>query len=191
MIIHALRSTLEPSLKPGRPSTFVQRNGDAYLFSPSSNVHVDVDEFRACMARGQSAEDTGDFACAADAYRQAARQYCGDFMEDEPYSDWCSAEREYLRELFLGVLKRLAWIYASRREWDKSIAWNRRALLVDSLREEVHRDLMRSLSNAGRRDEALRQYLECRRILARELDAEPLPETSQLYRKIQQGENPR
>ncbi|MDP2661498.1 MAG: BTAD domain-containing putative transcriptional regulator, partial [Dehalococcoidia bacterium] len=186
VIMHSLRSTLEPGLKPGQPSTFVQRNGDAYLFNPSSTVQVDVDEFMAGMARGQSAEDTGDLASAAAAYQQAARQYRGDFMEDEPYSDWCSAEREYLRELFLGVLKRLAWIHASWQEWDKSIAWNRRALLVDSLREEVHRDLMRCLRKAGRRDEALRQYLECRRILARELNTEPLPETSRLYQETQQ-----
>jgi len=187
VVIHNLRSTLEPGLRSGQLSTFVQRNGDAYLFSQSSPVQLDVEEFMDCMTRGQGAEDAGDLAGAAAFYQQAARQYRGDFMEDEPYSDWCSAEREYLRELFLGVLKRLAWIHGSWKEWDKSIAWSRRALLVDNLREEVHRELMRSLRNAGRRDEALRQYIECRRILARELDAEPLPETSQLYEEIQKG----
>ncbi|MBI2958098.1 MAG: response regulator receiver protein, partial [Chloroflexi bacterium] len=47
-----------------------------------------------------------------------------------------------------------------------------------------HRQLMSCLWAAGRRDEALRQFQECRRILARELDIEPLAETQALYAKI-------
>ena len=40
----------------------------------------------------------------------------------------------------------------------------------------------------GRRSEALNQYMLLRRTLKAELHASPLPETNELYRKIQMGQ---
>ena len=184
VVIHSLRMGLEPGLRSGQNSHFVQRNGESYSFSPEIPYRLDVEEFLADVAKGERLEIEKGPREAAEAYHEAARLYRGDFLEEETYSDWCSAEREYLREIYLSLLKRLAALYASWEDWDKSISWHRRALLVDSLREEVHRELMRCLWRAGRRDEALRQYLECRRVLERELEVDPLPETEQLYRQI-------
>ncbi|MDP2659835.1 MAG: BTAD domain-containing putative transcriptional regulator, partial [Dehalococcoidia bacterium] len=184
VIIHNLRMALEPGLKHGQPSHFVHRNGDAYTFDPGVPIRLDVDEFTQGLARGDCSEARGDLRDAAAAYEQTTRLYRGDFMEEELYSDWCSSEREYLREVYLALLGRLASLHATWKEWDRSIAWRRRALLVDGLREETHRELMRCLRSAGRRDEALRQYQECRLVLDRELSVEPLPETAKIYREI-------
>jgi len=184
VIIHSLRTALEPGLKHGQLSSFIHRNGDAYSFDPAIPYRLDVEEFMGSLAQGEGAEERGDTRDAVAKYREAARLYQADYIEEEQYSDWCSAEREYLREVYLDLLKRLASLHACLNEWDRSITWHRRALLMDGLREEVHRELMRCLWSAGRRDEALRQYLECREVLARELGVEPLPETSELYRRI-------
>ncbi|HLB12264.1 MAG TPA: BTAD domain-containing putative transcriptional regulator, partial [Dehalococcoidia bacterium] len=188
VVIHGLRMGLEPGLKSGQHSHFVHRSGDSYLFSPEVPYRLDLEDFLGGTARGERLEIEGDPKGAAEAYQEAAKLYVGDFLEDEAYSDWCSAEREYLREIFLSLLKRLAAIHAGWEDWDRSIAWHRKALYVDGLREEVHRELMRCLWRAGRRDEALRQYQECRQVLDRELGVEPLPETEQLYRDILQEE---
>ncbi len=58
------------------------------------------------------------------------------------------------------------------------------ALVREPSRESVHRALMGYLAHLGRSDEALAQFDHCRRILARELGVEPMPETERVYRKI-------
>lgn len=189
VIAHALRTALEPGLKPGKAARFVHRNGHAYTFDPQVPYRLDVEDFLRASFRGRKTEAGGDTRGGIEAYEQATRLYLGDFMEEEPYSDWCLAEREYLREVFLDLLGRLAALYAAASDWGRAVACHRRALLVDGVREEVHRELMRCLYRAGRRDEALRQYADCREILARELDVEPLPETLLLYQEILSEEN--
>lgn len=184
VVIHSLRMGLEPGLKSGQNSHFVLRDGDFYTFNPEVPYRLDVEDFLKSAARGERLEIDGDPRGAVVAYEEAASFYRGDFLEEEAYSDWCSAEREYLREVYLTFLKRLAALYTSWEEWDRSIRWHRQALFVDSLREEIHRELMRGLWRAGRRDEALRQYLECRQVLSKELGVEPLPETEHLYLQI-------
>ena len=46
------------------------------------------------------------------------------------------------------------------------------------------------LARLGRPDEALAQFDHCRRILARELGVEPMPETERVYRKIRGAAKP-
>ncbi len=58
------------------------------------------------------------------------------------------------------------------------------ALVHDPCRESFHRALMEHLVHLGRADWALTQYRSCRRILARELGVEPMPETRRLHRQI-------
>src|SRR6266536_1868426 len=54
-------------------------------------------------------------------------------------------------------------------------------LLPEDRNEEAHRLLMELHLAAGSRHRALRQYQLCRETLRRELDADPAPETEELY----------
>ena len=60
----------------------------------------------------------------------------------------------------------------------------RDALIRDPVRESFHRTLMEYLVRLGNAEQAMAQYHDCRRLLARELDVEPMPETQRLYQNI-------
>ncbi|MHB2021364.1 MAG: proteasome accessory factor PafA2 family protein, partial [Candidatus Xenobia bacterium] len=76
---------------------------------------------------------------------------------------------------------------SSLEDPEQSVAWLRRALRINPLREDVHRRLMKSLWSLGRRQDALNQFAECRELLHRELDVQPMPETLALCQQIQSG----
>ncbi|MBI2939743.1 MAG: GAF domain-containing protein [Chloroflexi bacterium] len=187
LIVHRLRRALEPEAPTGQPSRFIRRIGDEYLFDPSSTHRLDSREFSEAAALAAQLEAEGRPGDAREAYLKAGALYAGDFLEDDPDSVWCLAERERLRERFLTVVRRLAHRYYDEGDADSAIAWCRRALAVDETLEELHRGLMEALWRAGRRGEALRQYQLCCAVLARELDVAPSAETRALYQRIADG----
>jgi DNA-binding SARP family transcriptional activator/GAF domain-containing protein len=182
--VHYLRRALEPDLPAGSPSHFVRTCGECYAFDTTAPHRLDSQQFLAAAGLGDRLEREGRLAEALDACRDAISLYAGDFLEDEPYSDWCAVEREYLREVFLTVLRRSARLFVGRGDVDAAVACYRRALLIDATLEDMHRGLMELLWRTGRRDEALRQYQVCRAILQRELGVAPLPETEALRERI-------
>jgi DNA-binding SARP family transcriptional activator len=109
--------------------------------------------------------------------------YRGELLEGM-YDDWALRERERFRMLRLSGLNRLMEFYASRNNFEQSIACGREILHQDPLREEIHRDLMRIYLLNGQRGLAMRQYEQCRAYLQQELGIPPLEETEALYRQI-------
>jgi len=116
--------------------------------------------------------------------------YRGDFLEGfhvrgaPAFEEWMLAERERLRTLALLILQQLLTQYTARGEYKAGILCARRLLALAPWREETHRELMRMLALTGQRSAALAQYEECRRLLKRELELEPLEETTALYQRI-------
>lgn len=109
--------------------------------------------------------------------------YRGELLEGV-YDDWALRERERFRSLHLNCLTRLMECYASRKNFEQSIALAQEILRRDPVREEIHRGLMRIYLESGQRALALRQYVKCRDLLAQELDIPPLEETQHLYQQI-------
>jgi len=64
----------------------------------------------------------------------------------------------------------------------------RRLVDLDPLDEGAQRELIAAYARAGRRAHALRQYLECRRVLSDALGIEPAAETAELQRRALAGE---
>ena len=185
--VHYLRRALEPHLpQPGR-SRFVLTEGKTYLFNPESPHWLDTREFSRKATLSEAMERRGELAASLAASHEAAELYRGPFLEDEPYSEWCSREREQLRSTYLEVLRRIGRLYGRQGQYDRAIEAYRRALAVDPLLEDVHRALMEVLWRAGRRSEALRQFHRCRSQLESELGVAPGPETEALYRSLLEG----
>ena len=59
-----------------------------------------------------------------------------------------------------------------------------RHLDMNSLREEIHREMMRSYVENGQRALALQQYEICQATLAKELGTSPMEDTQALYTQI-------
>lgn len=111
---------------------------------------------------------------------EATQLYRGQLLEDY-YDEWVLQERERLNLLYLRCLGRLMRYHRHQRNWAKSILYGQKILLVDPLREQVHRELIQLHSENGQRSLAVQQYEFCRRILHNELGIEPMMETQAVY----------
>jgi DNA-binding SARP family transcriptional activator len=121
------------------------------------------------------------------ALEAATRLWTGEPLPEERYSDWAASWRERLSSLHGDVLAAL--VEAHRRAGDDGAAARAARSLVDldPLDERSQRLLMEAYATAGRRGDALRQFLECRRALVEQLGIEPEAETLALQRRILAG----
>jgi DNA-binding SARP family transcriptional activator len=95
--------------------------------------------------------------------------------------------RAHLEREVLGALHHVAECHAARGEYDLMEQAARRQLGIDPLLEAAHRQVMCALAWRGERRTALAQYLECCRILDRELGVRPETSTIELHAQIEAG----
>jgi TolB-like protein/DNA-binding SARP family transcriptional activator/Tfp pilus assembly protein PilF len=161
---------------------------DSVVLSPETNlalndalVTADVRLFQRSIARG------GDRSLA-----EAIELYRGPFLYGEKspspaFEEWLSARRSEFLDQALDALLKLARSDAAADHHDSAVARARRALALDPLREDFHRQAMLSLAAMGQRSNALRQYDAARQILAEELGVAPERETEALRDEIARG----
>ncbi|HVR28240.1 MAG TPA: BTAD domain-containing putative transcriptional regulator [Thermoanaerobaculia bacterium] len=150
---------------------------------------IDVLAFEEALERGGSSGGGGD---RLDTHRlsEAVSLYRGDFLagfqvrDSEEFEYWLAAEQGRLREQAVAALRLLIDRYLERGEHRPGIQYAQRLVAIDPLSEDAHQKLMRLYSLSGRRSRALAQYEELARVLRRELDVEPLEETTALQQKI-------
>ena len=147
------------------------------LTGVAAHGHATLAECNACVLALRDAVDTAQAPLLA-----------GFSLADAPEFDlWQSLQRDRLQREVAAVFERLALAYAGRKEYQAAIDCARCWLALDSLHEPAHCLLMQLFAEAGDRHAALRQFEECGRILAEELDAEPSPETVALRDRILAG----
>ncbi len=163
--LHLLRRAL-----PG--NEWILTDHETVQWNPAADYSLDVETFMRCAAQG--------------AYEQCLELYQGDLLP-ELYDDWLLSEREKLFGLFLQSLQSAADHYAGQGEYATALHYARLLLTHDPLHEEIHRMVMRLSCLSGDRQAALHQFEECRELLRRELDVEPMPATTELYQAILTG----
>jgi DNA-binding SARP family transcriptional activator len=157
-------------------------------FNANAPYWFDVEVFEKQTALGLA----GPLPCDEDhrrALEEALNLYCGDLFEG-CYDDWCLADRERLQLVLLQVLKQLQRDLRIHGNFEAAVSFGQRLLSLDSMQEDVHRELMRCYMDAGQRPLALEQFRRCREILRRELEIEPMPETWRLYWQIRAVQKP-
>lgn len=148
-----------------------------YLLDPSV-IAVDLTTVRDLLRR---AETEPDPATALDLLERALELARDDLLTDEAYTGWAVAERETVgHELVAAGSLAAAHALALGRN-EVAIRHAQAALARDRLAEGTWRTLLRALSAAGRRSEALRAYSELREHLGAELGTDPCRETTNLY----------
>lgn len=149
-----------------------------YAWNLTADYWLDADEFETLCVQSERAPDDTGLA------ERAYALYRADYLEQERYAEWATAERERLREMFFALLTRMADLYARRGQYRRAIALAREILAADRCRESVWCQLMLYHYHAGDAALALRAFDECRTALAQELEIEPLVETTALAEQI-------
>ena len=109
-------------------------------------------------------------------------------LRDSPaFDDWQYQQTEDLRRTLDQALDQLVSILAAQGNTTGAIQAADRRVRLDPLSEASHRQLMDLFARSGQRNDALKQYRECVRVLEQELGVSPLEETSNLYQQILSG----
>jgi predicted ATPase/DNA-binding SARP family transcriptional activator len=164
---------------------------DTLRLAPGADLWLDSRAFEAHAAAGLAAEP-GDAPQPAhlEHLTQAAALYADDFLAgfslpgSAAWDEWQFLQREHLRQTCARVLRRLVRAHRVQGEWEPAMRYARRWVALDPLHEPAHRALMRAYALAGQTAAALRQYLECTRLLEAELGVLPEDETTKLYEAI-------
>ncbi|MBL8361929.1 MAG: AAA family ATPase [Rubrivivax sp.] len=104
--------------------------------------------------------------------------------ESGAFDAWLMAERARVTELLRQAARLRAAALAAEGQLEPALHAVQELLRVDALQENLHREAMRLLVSLGRREEALAQFVRCKRTLSSELGLEPMPETEALARSI-------
>ncbi len=141
---------------------------------------VDVDALRFDEQQQEKDVESTDNAVAL---------YQGDFLEGfsikaDPFEAWIREKRKHYSELAIQNMTSLSVYWISSGDLDKSIDITNKILSIDPFHEASHRRLMHLYTTIGRRESAIHQYKECKKLLEKELSIEPQNETIELYEKI-------
>ncbi|GMU61757.1 MAG: hypothetical protein AMXMBFR34_35200 [Myxococcaceae bacterium] len=168
-IIHDLRSVIELD-RGKRGPTFVRSQDEVYYLDVHGPITIDLLRFRALASKRPAVARSPE---AIAHFEQLVQLYGGDLFEDEPFAEWCEAERAELRDVYVDALATLAGLYVEPQRAEERLSCLRRALRASPFREDLLLSQLDLLAQLGRVGEALAAYEGYQRRLADELDAQP------------------
>ena len=161
--LHVLRRVL------GTAADGLDSDGDHIVLREMA-FDVDVRRFEALAGR----PDLASMQSAAELYR-------GDFLDaldaGVEFTPWAEAERQRLRDVAQALLARMSDCADTVTASEAVVRFAYRLLANDPLHEGCYRALMRLYARAGLRAKAIQTWVECRRVLRRELGVEPSAQT--------------
>lgn len=177
---HTALSRLRNALKTSEdsPRLILVEVGEYWL--DSARFSIDVDEFDSALAKARAATNA---KVRAAWYERAANLYQGEYLQNL-YYEWVFPERRRLTQSYLGALQELASHHLANQEPNQAIDYIEKAILLDQLNEDLYCQGMRAYAALNDRTGLMRLYSDLKLILQNELNAAPMPETTQLYEEI-------
>lgn len=159
--------------------------------NPKAELNVDVTQFRSLL---RQASQQSDPALRIPILVDAARLYRADFLsgfslkEGTNFNEWALAQGERLRGDFLRALQMLVEDSIVLGQVSSAIPHAQRLVGLDALNEATHRRLMELYVLSDQQAAAIQQYRALEKLLRKELNLDPQPETRELYKRIRKGE---
>src|SRR6266699_2448531 len=194
--LYLLRRALEPDLAAGKgsSSTYVLLDHDTLMLIPD-RMEIDADVFEASAkqlqtrmrSRSFKEQDSHADFHLLDEFDAVLALYKGDYLPEDLYEDWAQRRRDRVRRVYSWLLENAAKVTLENAQGQRASEYLQALLERNSADEQTHRQLMLVYARMGRRSDALNQYQLLREALREELDAQPLTETTELFRRIQSG----
>jgi DNA-binding SARP family transcriptional activator len=105
-------------------------------------------------------------------------------LQEYPYEEWISEERERLLTLYLRTAERVGQTLLNQAAWQQVIEVCQLILLRDDCWENAYRMMMIAYGKLGNQVEVRRAYKRCEDRLKAELDVTPAGATVTLYKSI-------
>jgi len=154
-------------------------------------IWLDVAHFESIIAQSRSQTD---ISLRASLLTDSVSIYRNHFLtgfslKDAPtFNEWAFAKSEELRRQLANALTMLSDDLCALGQSESAIPHTQRLITLDPLNEASHRQLMQVYIQAGQHNAALKQYQTCEKILRKEMNIDPQPETRALYKQIRKGE---
>jgi LuxR family maltose regulon positive regulatory protein len=177
----SLRKTLEPEIKRGISSGFIFRVGESYGIDLGKEGWTDIEKFTEEL---RLAGEEKDPERSIVHLLNAESLYGGDFLQEEPFDEWCFEARDKYRRDYLQLLKRIAADYRHQGDYAQAIEYYKKHLEVDKYAEDVCRSLMTLHWETGDKFGMARVFKRCKESISRELNCALSDETELLYRKL-------
>ncbi|KUO79105.1 MAG: hypothetical protein APF81_09415 [Desulfosporosinus sp. BRH_c37] len=123
-------------------------------------------------------------AQAVQCFQSATDLYHGDLLDGDLYEEWLFPLRDQLKSQYLESLTYMAGYATTNGELEYALKLLNQVIHRDPTNEQVIRDAMRLMGCLGRRSEALQSYQQLCRLLRKELNTEPEPETLRMYKTL-------
>ena len=177
--LHALRTILAGAGQHANP---LRHEGEMIVLDPAGGQPapewLDADLFARLASLALHGEDRG--AC-----RAALDLYGGDYLQDDPYSEWVVLRRDELRDQYLALALHLARLSGAAGDLEEAERCLRLVLRHDACQEDAAATLMGMLASAGRRVDALRVYQDLASALELALGLAPSSEIELLRGRVQ------
>lgn len=180
-IVSRLRSSLG-SIGLQRTS-IIPHAFQCYQFNSPEDIWVDAEAALAGVDAGEGMVAAGNPMGAYGPSLIATTILRRPFLSGDD-SQWADRRRNELSGALLRALESRVEALAANGEVQLALAHAREAVRMEPYREAGYRRLMRMLVKNGERGEAVRAYLECKRLLEAELGVGPSDETEEVYREI-------
>lgn len=177
-VLHAARRAVETVGADG-PATLALRD-DLVVLGAGCPVSTDVEEFQCVAERARAVGDTAALVAALE-------RWPTELLPEDGYEPWVRASAEGLRAWRGRLVMDLVDGLLAGGDPEGAVAVVTPVVSATPLNEAASRALMRALTDAGRRTEALLVFERLREALGRELAADPAPPTLQLYRRLLAG----
>lgn len=173
--IYYLRRSLEPRLKHGPDSAYIQNRGERYMLVGGRINWLDVEEFEAKIAATYHETDDEEMERF---YREAISLYRGDYLADlDAYLLKCWRERERFRRLYLEALQGLGNLLFEQKRFDEANGQFLKILAEEPCYEKAVQAIMRIALEKQDKINALSAYDDFRKRLRCNLEAKPSQET--------------
>ena len=176
--VSVIRRRLQPADSPA--TWFIVTRGGGYLFD-SGRAGLDLADLR-LLVRGQDTIPPGD----PDRLRRQeeildlAREL--PFPED-PYADWADSARTEVQIAAVGARLELATAVLDR-DATRALRLSQEAIELNPFLECAYRMAMEAAVAMDRRDDALRFFERCRRMLSDELGVSPSADMLKMHREL-------
>ncbi len=161
-------------------SNGIVRLDERYVSVDAWTFASEADALKACV---QSSANTGEFEQIAIRCERLFDLYKGPFLVQDLKTPWVMQMREALQSKFFRAIKLTGAYWQATQHWDRAALLYERALELDNLAEEIHRELMRCYLARRESADAVRVFRRCRELLSVVMGVTPSAATETLYRQ--------
>lgn len=94
--VSAIRTALEPELKPRQTSSFITFRDGSYVLDLGPEAFVDLEQFRSALTSAFADQDAGE---RRKLLTQATLLYTGDLLPDDRFEQWTDFVRDEVRQM--------------------------------------------------------------------------------------------